>query len=197
MPRSQSMPQVINLAPSAILMIARNLRWRQVRSPKPVRAAGGAAAIPLTTVVYAATSLTFQRAALPRRSWQPCATWPWACSPNRTGQCRRAPVPQPRPLTDPWRPSGSGSDQTDITQGRQSPDGGPDTSSMHDSGAHKLLPSTNSHGMTTRRPKHDPAGIQGRPHARTSRWTQCSHRIPYVPPMRTLGLLPGFTRTVA
>jgi hypothetical protein len=71
---------------------------------QPVRAAGDAAAIPLTTVVYAATSLTFQRAALPRRSWQPCATWPSACSPNRTGQCRRAPVPQPRPLTDPWRP---------------------------------------------------------------------------------------------
>ena len=64
---------------------------------QPVRAAGGAAAMPLTTVAYAATSLTFQRAALPRRSWQPCATWPWACSPNRTGQCRRAPVPQPRP----------------------------------------------------------------------------------------------------
>ena len=34
---------------------------------QPVRAAGGAAAMPLTTVVYAATSLTFQRAALPRQ----------------------------------------------------------------------------------------------------------------------------------
>ena len=72
---------------------------------QPVRAAGGTAAIPLTTVVYAATSLTFQRAALPRRSWQPCATWPPACSPSRAGQCRRALVPQPRPLSDPWRPS--------------------------------------------------------------------------------------------
>ena len=88
---------------------------------QPVRAAGGTAAIPLTTVVYAATSLTFQRAALPRRSWQPCATWPPAGSPSRAGQCRRALVPQPRPLSDPWRPSESGSAQTDITQEHQSP----------------------------------------------------------------------------
>ena len=41
---------------------------------QPLRAADGAAAMPLTTIVYAATSLTFQRAALPGRSWQPCAT---------------------------------------------------------------------------------------------------------------------------
>ena len=101
MPCLQSMPQVIALAPSAILMIARNLRWRQVRSPKPVGAAGGAAAIPLTTVVYAATSLTFQRAAPPRRSWQPSATWPSACSPNRTGQFRRAPGSTAATLADP------------------------------------------------------------------------------------------------
>jgi hypothetical protein len=36
------------------------------QATQPVGAAGGAAAIPLTTVAYAATSLTFQRAALPR-----------------------------------------------------------------------------------------------------------------------------------
>jgi hypothetical protein len=87
---------------------------------QPVRAAGGAAAIPLTTVVYAATSLTFQWAALPRRSCQPCATWLSACSPSRTGQCRRARFHS----RDPHRPLatlGSVSDQTDITQERQSP----------------------------------------------------------------------------
>jgi hypothetical protein len=130
---------------------------------QPVRAAGGAAAIPLTRVVYAATSLTFQRAALPgwptccagaaiengvhysyrgdvifgedaspaapalpRRSWQPCATWPSACSaeqdrsmPPRSGSTAATP-------TDPWRPSGSASDETDITQERQSPGIKPD-----------------------------------------------------------------------
>ena len=88
---------------------------------QPVLAAGGAAAIPLTTVVYAATSLTFQRAALPRRSWRPCATWPSACSAEQDRSMPRLSGSTTATPTDPWRPSGSGSDETDITQERQSP----------------------------------------------------------------------------
>jgi hypothetical protein len=62
------------------------------------------------------------RSGTARRSWPACATWPLAC---RAGQARSTSPPHSGSTaatpTDPWRPSRSGSDQTDITQERQSP----------------------------------------------------------------------------
>ena len=71
---------------------------------QPVRVAGGAAAIPLTTVVYAATSLTFPRAALTAvmAAVRNLAIGVLAeqdrSMPPRSGSTAATP-------TDPWRPS--------------------------------------------------------------------------------------------
>ena len=64
----------------------------------------------------------------PRTSWRACATWSSACSAGR-GRSTSPPRCATTPAThaDPWPPSGSASDEPDITPERRSPGRSPES----------------------------------------------------------------------